>query len=352
MRVWSRYFPHRDLLPAPANESAFLSRDDRPAGRARLALRLDRRRRDRRRVRAAAHRRDARRRHAGAVRRAPSAGALARHRVDSVLHGAHGAADVHRIRRVAAVHARLGLRRGEESPRADRHAAHDRHPPVGAGAGVPVDHGDRVHRPLSGKPAGRRVREHLRDLHRAGVEHDVRVLSLDDHGAGGSAGGRDRVPAQSLAALLQRGAALVVDRARLELDDELRRRLVLRRAERGDHRPQQEHQAAGAGRVHGDRGRAGRHARGAVRDRGDDRDDRRDRPAVLAAARRVGREIQVRADRRGRGSDVVGARSAAPLLPRRARSRRASRQCSRAHRGAHRWPLPTPRTGWSGRVPH
>ena len=68
-RATPRPHPQR----SPPDESPFLSRDHRPAGRAQLALRLGRRRRHRRRVRAAAHGGDAGRGHARPVRRAPSA---------------------------------------------------------------------------------------------------------------------------------------------------------------------------------------------------------------------------------------------------------------------------------------
>ena len=73
---------------------------------------------------------------------------------------------------------------------------------------------------------------------------------------------------------------VVGDRPDVELDDELRRRLVLRRAKRSHLGHEQEHQAARIGVVHGCGGRSGRHARRRLRDPGDDRHHRRPRPAA------------------------------------------------------------------------
>ena len=85
---------------------------------------------------------------------------------------------------------------------------------------------------------------------------------------------------EPLAALHQGRVALVRDRPDVELDDELRRRLVLRRAKRSHFRDEQEHQAARTGVVHGGGGRSGRHARRRLRHRGDDHHYRRPRSAL------------------------------------------------------------------------
>ena len=61
-----------------------------------------------------------------------------------------------------------------------------------------------------------------------------------------------------LAALHAGRVALLGDRPDVELDDELRRRLVLRRAKRSHFGTEQEHQAAGVGLVHGHGRRSGR----------------------------------------------------------------------------------------------
>ena len=126
-----------------------------------------------------------------------------------------------------------------------------------------------------GSLLGCRVRQHLRDLHGTGLEHDVRLLPLADHHSGRVAGSRVCLRHEPLAALHQGGVAVVRDWPDVELDDELRRRLVLCRAKRSDFRDEQEHQAARTGVVHGGGGRSGRYARRRLRHRGDDHHDRR-----------------------------------------------------------------------------
>ena len=126
-----------------------------------------------------------------------SAPALPRRRAHPLLHGAHGAADVHRLCRGAPVHLRLWLRRGQERARTQGHAAAAGHPPVGAGPGLSFHHGDRLPGALSGEPARGRMRQHLRYLHGAGMEHDVRLLSLADHHSGRAAGSRLRLQAST-----------------------------------------------------------------------------------------------------------------------------------------------------------
>ena len=245
----------------------------------------------------------------------------------SLLHRANGVADVHRLCGGAPVHLHLRLHRGQECPRAQGHAAAAGHSAVGARAGISLHHGDRLPGAVSGQPARSRVRQHLRHLHGAGLEHDVRLLSLADHHSGRAAGSRLRLPDEPLAALHQGRVAVVGDRPDVELDDELRRRLVLRRAKRSHFGVEQEHQAARIGVVHGRGRRSGRHARRRLRDRRDDHHHRRARSAHVAAARRVGGEVQAGADRRQGQSDVVGAGPAAALvragLAFRARRRRA-----------------------------
>ncbi len=143
---------------------------------------------------------------------------------------------------------------------------------------------------------------------------------------------------EPLAALHEGRIALVRDRPDVELDDELRRRLVLRRAERSDLRPEQEHQAAGPRVVHGGGGRGGGHARRRLRDRGDDRHHRGHRSARLATAGGVGREVQAGANGGQGQSDVVDAGSVAALV-RAGVVLRSRRTCSRqrlpARVGAH-----------------
>ena len=137
---------------------------------------------------------------------------------------------------------------------------------------------------------------------------------------------------ESLAALHQGRAALVRDRPDVELDDELRRRLVLRRAKRSHFGPEQEHQAARIGLVHGRGGGSGRYARRRLRHRRDDRHHRRHRSAAVAAAGGVGGEVQAGADRRQGQPDVVGAGSAAALV----RAGLAFRSCRSTLSGASR----------------
>ena len=84
-----------------------------------------------------------------------------------------------------------------------------------------------VHRPVPGLDPRARVRVDLRHLHVAGVEHDVQLLPLADHPAARARRGGPDDAADEVAAVLAARRAELDDRAGLERDDELRRRLVL-----------------------------------------------------------------------------------------------------------------------------
>ena len=56
-----------------------------------------------------------------------------------------------------------------------------RHPAIGADPRISVDHRHRLHRAVSGPAARRRMRRDLRDLHLAGLEHDVQRLPVAAH---------------------------------------------------------------------------------------------------------------------------------------------------------------------------
>ena len=73
------------------------------------------------------------------------------------------------------------------------------------------------------------VRVDLRDLHVAGVEHDVQLLPLADHPAPRARRSGAADAAHEVGAVLEARRARLDDRAGLERDDELRRRLVLPR---------------------------------------------------------------------------------------------------------------------------
>ena len=239
------------LRRQPSHEPAFVPLNHRATGRAWRDLRLGRRHRHPRRLRAAVAAAGSERRHAGSFRRTASPAALARRHLHSLLHRADGVADVHCLCGGAAFHVLLRLHRSEERARAQGDAPAARHPAVGARARVSVGHRHRVPGVVPRQSSRRRVRKHIRDLHGAGVEHDVRLLPFADHHSGRPAGSRLGLPDESLAAVHQGRSPVVRDRPHVELDDELRRRLVLRRAKRSHFGVEQEHQAARAGVVHG-----------------------------------------------------------------------------------------------------
>ena len=215
-----------------------------------MALRLDRRCRHPGSVCVAVVDHRPERRHAGAVRRAAPAGALTPPLADTVLHRTDRGENVRCLCVRTPVYVRLRIYRRQERSRPQSHAAAAGHSPVGSGAGISLHHSDRVPGAFSREPARGRVREHLRHLYRAGVEHDVRLLPLAHHHPRGAAGSGVGLQAQSLAAVHQGRAPVVGDRPDVELDDELWRRLVLRRAKRSHLGVEQDYQAARSGTVH------------------------------------------------------------------------------------------------------
>ena len=126
----------------------------------------------------------------------------------AVLPAAHHPAHVHGAGLLAAVQLRVRHARGQVPGRREgAHPAAGR-AAVGAHPGLPGHRHRALHRPVSGQPAGRRVRCHLRHLHVAGLEHGVQPVPVDeDHSAGAERGGA-RVPPFRLAAVLAPRAAV------------------------------------------------------------------------------------------------------------------------------------------------
>ena len=189
-------------------------------------------------------------------------------------------------------------------PRAARGKTADpgaRHSAVGADPGLSLDHRDRVRRAVSGQPAWLRMRRDLRDLHLAGLEHDVQPVPIVPRRADGSARGGAHVPPDAVAEFLAARSALRHAATDLEHDDVGVGRLVLRGGLRGDQRRRPRRQAAGHRLLHRRGDRTARPRRRVLchrRHAGADPDLRSD--PVPAAARLVA-EIQGRGDRRRRG---------------------------------------------------
>ena len=113
-----------------------------------------------------------------------------------------------------------------------------RHPAVGADPGFLAVIVTFFIAPVPALDRRARVRGDLRDLHVAGVEHDVQLLPLADQPAARARRGRAAHAADEVGAVLEPRRARLDDRAGVERDDELRRRMVLPHRVGGDHRQQ------------------------------------------------------------------------------------------------------------------
>ena len=110
-----------------------------------------------------------------------------------------------------------------------------------------------------GQPARRRMRRDLRDLHLAGLEHDVQPVPVAAHRAARADRGGADVPPVALAAASGGSKCRTrMPHARLEHDDVGVGRLVLRRRLRGDHRLRPDDHAARHRLLHRDRDRPAR----------------------------------------------------------------------------------------------
>ena len=149
---------HSEVIRGPASPGAHdwsSTLPPEPVGRARLHLAV-------RRLRAggAWWPRDA-----GAAGQRSDHGDLARPPAAARICAAHDPADAVGDHRIAHFHFRLCHRRREEPASGDGADSAPRHPPVGAGAGLPVVHRGRLHGALPGTGARCRTRRGVRDLH-------------------------------------------------------------------------------------------------------------------------------------------------------------------------------------------
>src|SRR5262249_4810690 len=135
---------------------------------------------------------------------------------------------------VTAVQCALRLYRREKPSR--RTGAHTTagHSPVCAGTGLPIHHRDGVHCPLSWQLAWSRTGVSLCHLHQPGLEHDVLVLPVATDGTTGIGRGCHALSPAALATISAAGGAGGGHWAAVERHDELWRRLVLCRCQRGD----------------------------------------------------------------------------------------------------------------------
>ncbi len=118
------------------------------------------------------------------------------------------------------------------------------YPPICAGVGVPLDYDHRLYRPLSRQPAGLGSGCDFRHFYQPGLEYDLLVLRVAAYGPERSERSFHHLQAFTLALFPQDRAFLGDDRPDLECHDELWRRLVLCRSQRGDQRAQPELHAA------------------------------------------------------------------------------------------------------------
>ena len=86
------------------------------------------------------------------------------------------------------------------------HPAGSRRPAIGAGAGLPVGDRDRPSWPSSRAACSASSAPHLRHLHGAGLEHDVRLLPLDGDDPERHAGSSLDLRAYTLATLSRRSS--------------------------------------------------------------------------------------------------------------------------------------------------
>ena len=160
------------------------------------------------------------------------------------IRAAHGAAHGRGADRLAGLQPRLCRAGGKEPARRENPDPGARHSAIGADPRLSVDHGDRVYRAVPGPAARGRMRRDLRDLHLAGLEHDVQPVPVAAHGAGRSDRGGADVSPVGLAAILAAGSAACRPEPGLEHDDVGFGRLVLCRRLRGDHGFGPDHHAA------------------------------------------------------------------------------------------------------------
>src|SRR6202011_5134208 len=152
------------------------------------------------------------------------------------IRAAHRAAHGCGTRRLAGLQSRLCGTWCQKPPSGKNPDPRARHPAIGADPRLSVDHRDRVHGPLSGPIARRRMRRNLRDFYLASLEHDLQRLPVAAHGADGADRGRADVPPLAVAAVLAARSAARDPVARLEHDDVGLGWLVLRGRLGGDHR--------------------------------------------------------------------------------------------------------------------
>jgi len=145
------------------------------------------------------------------------------------VRAAHGSAHGCGTHRLAGLQPRLRSTCRQEPPGRKNHDPGARHPAIGADPRLSIDHRDWVHRALSRPAARRRMRRDLRDLHLAGLEHDLQRLPVATYGADGTDRSGTDVPSLALATVLAARSAACDPLARLEHDDVGLGRLVLRR---------------------------------------------------------------------------------------------------------------------------
>ena len=144
------------------------------------------------------------------------------------------------------------------------------------------------------------MRGDLRDLHVAGLEHDVQPVSILHRRAARSARSRAHVSPDTMAELLAARSALRDAAAHLEHDDVGVRRLVLRRRFGSTDRQRHHRYPSGHRILHQGRDRSARSWCRALRHPGDARADPALRPALVPAAACLGAALQIRGTRRGR----------------------------------------------------
>ena len=202
--------------------------------------------------------------------------------------------------------------RGQEPQGRARHRPGARHPSISPGAGLSDVHGHLLPRAVSRQRARRRVRGDLRDLHRPGLEHDVQLLPIAAHDSVRSRRVLPALPAFAVVAVLAVGSPVRRPRPDLEYDDVDVGRLVLRCRLGGDHGRRHHRQPAGDRLLDRACDRSPKPRRGGAGGRHNGARDPRLRSVAVSADRRVGRQVQIRADRRPAAPEFLGLRSDTP----------------------------------------
>ena len=161
---------------------------------------------------------------------------------------------------------------------------------------------------VSGQCAWGGTGGHLRDLHRAGLEHGLQLFSVAENDFTRSGRGEPQLPALRLAAFLAARSAVRHAGPDLEHNDVHVRRMVLRGGVGSHCRRRSAYRASGNWLLRRTCDRAPKSCCRRVGDRGDDNHDPHLRSTFIPSVGHLGRQVPLRADRCTGGAQELRAR--------------------------------------------